>query len=335
MNTKRTSKRPNLEQSAIIEAIPEACHSELAAVEFFEQQRWGNKPCCVHCGCIGNVYKMIDQKTGQRNKRFLWRCRDCKMQYTVRIGTVYEDSRIELRHWIFAFWRAATSKKGVAALEIQRQCQLSYKSALFMMHRIRFGMTPSKPTKLSGTVEIDETYVGGKSRPGGGEGRRLRWQKKTAVFGLVERDGNIHRRVVPNVSGRTLRAAIREMVDSNSRLMTDEYPCYANIGGEFKGGHERVRHTAGEYARGDANTNTIESSFAILKRGINGIHHAVSKKHLHRYVAHYDFLWNARKINDGERTAAAIQSCEGKRLMYRQPVNAAGEDRTRTNQSQV
>jgi hypothetical protein len=142
-------KRHSLTKSKLIEEIPLACSNELAAVEFFEKQRWGADPCCMHCGSV-EVYKMRDAKTGERNKRFLWRCRDCKMQFTVRIGTVYEESRIELRHWCYAFWRASTSKKGVAALEIRRHCQISYKSALFLMNRIRFAMAPDASTpKLS------------------------------------------------------------------------------------------------------------------------------------------------------------------------------------------
>ena len=142
-----------LSDSEVIEEVPLACSDELAAVEFFERQRWGDNPICVHCGG-SHVYKMIDAATGKRNKRFLWRCHDCKKQYTVRIGTVYEETRIDLRHWCYAFWRASTSKKGVAALEIKRHCQISYRSALFLMNRIRFAMAPDCETspKLNGTV---------------------------------------------------------------------------------------------------------------------------------------------------------------------------------------
>src|SRR5713101_9109867 len=153
-------KREHLTKSEVIEAIPLACSSEISAVEFIEGQRWGKTPACVHCGSV-NVYKMADSKTGQRNKRFLWRCKDCGRQYTVRIGTVYEESRIELRHWCYAFWRAATSKKGVSALEIKRHCQISYKSALFLMNRIRFAMAPDDyQPLLTGVVECDEMYIG-------------------------------------------------------------------------------------------------------------------------------------------------------------------------------
>src|SRR5580698_5444070 len=132
----------HLVKSETISRMPVVCSNELSAVEFMEEQRWGDKPCCVHCQSA-NVYKMKDAKTGERNARFLWRCHDCKEQYTVRIGTVYEESRIPLRHWCYAFWRASTSKKGVSALEIKRNCQISYKSALSLMHRIRFALTPT------------------------------------------------------------------------------------------------------------------------------------------------------------------------------------------------
>src|ERR1039458_9045319 len=307
---------PHLETSEIIREIPLACSSELAAVEFMEAQRWSGAPCCAHCQSK-NVYQMKDAKTGERNARFLWRCHDCKEQYTVRIGTVYEESRLPLRHWCYAFWRASTSKKGVSALEIKRHCQISYKSALFLMHRIRFALTSDGGERLTGIVEADKTYVGGKPRPGAGFHKSGRGTKKTPVMVMVERGGRIHRRVVANVSGRTLRAALAECVDKKAVIITDEWLGYSGIGYRFAG-HKTVKHSAGEYARdGWIHTHTAESSFAILKRGITGIFHAVSKRHLHRYVGEFDFRWNTRRMNDGERTVAAIQSATGKRLMYR------------------
>ncbi len=311
----------NLSKSPIVKQIPAACSDELAAVEFFEFQRWGNNPCCVKCGSI-EVYKMTDAKTGERNKRFLWRCRDCKEQYTVRIGTVYEESRLPLRHWAYAFWRACISKKGVSALEIKRNCQISYKSALFLMNRIRFAMAPDLPTAppLTGTVEVDETYVGGKPRYKGNN-KRGRGTKKTPVFAAVERSGQIRRQVVANVTGKTLKAEIRKVVDPRARIMSDENSAYFGIGKEFAGGHETVTHSAKEYARGDVNTNTAESSFALVKRGIIGVYHNVSKEYLHRYLWQFDFMWNARKLNDGERTVLAIKSAEGKRLTYNAAPN--------------
>jgi transposase-like protein len=240
----------HLDRSEVIKEMPAVCSSELLAVEFFERKIWQGKPHCPHCQSA-KVYKMVDAKTGKRNKRFLWRCHDCKQQFTVRIGTVLEESRIPFRHWAYAFWRAVTSKKGVSALEIQRQCQISYPSALFLMHRIRFAMTPDKGQKFNGVVEADETYIGGKPRPGSGYHKPGRGTKKTPVFAVVERGGNIHRRVVANVSGRTLKAAIRECVEPNARIITDELSAYNGLSGYFQGGHEVVKHSIREYARGD------------------------------------------------------------------------------------
>jgi hypothetical protein len=228
-----------------------------------------------------------------------------------------------MRHWAYAFWRACTSKKGVSALEIQRNCQISYKSALFLMNRIRFAMAPDLDTAapLTGIVEVDETYVGGKPRIKG-ISKRGRGTKKTPVFAAVERGGNIRRRVVADVTGKTLKDAIRQVVDPRARIMSDENSAYNGIAKEF-GGHETVCHSAKEYARGDVNTNTAESSFAIVKRGLIGIYHNVSKEYLHRYLWQFDFVWNSRKLNDGERTVLAIKSAEGKRLTYNSAPNHA------------
>lgn len=314
----KNEEQHNLTKSEMVEEIPLACSDELAAVELFEKLRWGKSPACVHCGSV-DVYKMIDAKTGERNKRYLWRCHDCKKQFTVRIGTVYEESRLDLRHWAYTFWRASTSKKGVAALEIMRHCQISYKSALFLMNRIRFAMAPDAETpKLQGVIEADETYIGGKPRRGHTNIRKCgRGTSKVPVFAAVERNGKKRSRVVADVTGKTLKSALREMVDQKSRIITDDFNAYSGLNVRFEGGHDRVSHGTGEYVRGDVHTNTAESSFALLKRGITGIYHSVSREYLHRYLWQFDFLWNLRKLNDGERTVAAIQAAEGKRLMYR------------------
>ena len=304
----------------MVAAMPLACADETAAVELFEALRWGDKPACPHCG-DANVYKMLG-RSGPRNKRYLWRCRGCGQQYTVRIGTVYEESRLPLKHWAYAFWRACSSKKGVSALEIQRHCQISYKSALFLMHRIRFAITPDGDdvTKLTGTVEADETYCGGKPRPGTGPHKRGRGTSKVPVFAVVQRGGGIRRRVVPDVTGKTLKDAITECVDPAARLITDEFASYRGLAERFRGGHDVINHGIGEYTRGDVHTNTAESSFSLLKRGLMGIFHCVSKKHLHRYVSEFDFRWNTRKLNDGERTVQAIRESVGKRLTYRRQI---------------
>lgn len=316
----KDEKRHQLSSSEPVKEIPRACSDELAAVEFLEKQRWGNSPACVKCGRL-KVYQMRDSETGERNKRYLWRCHDCKEQYTVRVGTVYEDSRIPLKHWCYAFWRASTSKKGVSALEIKRQCQISYKSALFLMNRIRFAMAPDIETapKLSGTIECDETYVGGKPRYKG-ISKPGRGTSKTPVFAAVQRNGQIRSRILTDVTSKTLKSAIREVADRRARIITDELPFYSGIGTHFDGGHQHVSHSKREYVWKDVHTNTVESSFAMMKRGLHGIYHAVSKQYLHRYLWQFDFMWNNRYSNDGERTIAAIRGTEGKRLMYKPPM---------------
>jgi transposase-like protein len=314
-------KRHSLSKSDVIKEIPLACTDEPTAVEFLEKQRWGDTPACVKCGSV-DVYQMRDAKTGERNSRFLWRCHDCKEQYTVRIGTVYEESRIPLRHWCYAFWRACTSKKGVSALEIKRQCQISYKSALFLMNRIRFAMAPdANAPKLTGIVEIDETFIGarrprypGTSKPGHGT-------SKMPVFCAVQRDGQLRRRVVADITGKTLKAAINEEVDRQARLISDEYSAYRKIGPEYAA-HDTVCHSTREYVKlgTDIHTNTVESTHALVKRGLVGIYHNVSREYLHRYLWHFDFLWNNRQLNDGERIIAGIKAAEGKRLFYGVPL---------------
>lgn len=300
--------------------VPKACSDELAAVEFLEKQRWGDSPACPNCG-VFNVYKMMDSKTGERQANYRWRCRDCKEQFTVRIGTVFEESRIPLRHWCYAFWRASTSKKGVSALEIKRQTGLSYKSALFLLNRIRFAMSDDVTPPLNGDVEIDETWVGGKVRYHGTKHHHAS-NDKTPVLAMVERQGRVAVKPVANVRGNTLKAVIMAQVSPEAHIYTDELRAYKGIGKNFAS-HDSVNHSAGEYVRGDVTSNTVESFFATFKRGINGIYHAVSKEHLHRYTSEFQFRYNHRGMTDGERTKAAIRAADGKRLTYRDCVREA------------
>jgi len=313
-------------KSEIVAALPKACASDLAAVEFFETRRWGKTgPCCPRCGDT-DVYKMTDRKTGQRNKRFLWMCNGCKKQYTVRVGTVLEESLIPLRHWAYAFWAGAASKKGVSSMQIQRMTGLTYKSALFMMHRVRFAMAEDYRAlpKLTGTVEADEAYVGGKPRyKQAAKGPAPGWlDRKTPVVSLVERGGNIRSFVTADVTAANVGRILEENVSRESHLMTDSAPIYARTGITKRfARHGMTDHRKGEYAKPDGtHSNTVESAFSLLKRGIYGTFHNVSRKHLHRYVAEFDFRWNARKIDDGARTELAIRRGEGKRLRYRAPV---------------
>jgi transposase-like protein len=301
----------------VIAALPFACQDEKAAVEFIEKQRWGDKPFCPLCG-VFNVYQMKDSKTGERQANFRWRCHDCKGQFTVRKGTVLEDSAIPLKHWCFGFWRAATSKKGVSALEIHRQTGLSYKSSLFLLHRIRYAMAGTQFDPMGGEgkyIEADETYIGRKP----GANKRRGYGHKNAVVSLVERGGGVRSFHVPNVTAKTIKDVLLAQVSPASQLMTDQAKQYIKVGRQFVR-HEWVNHVQDEWARGDAHTNTVEGFFSLLKRGLNGIYHNVSAAHLHRYLAEFDFRYTNRELSDGQRTSLAIRQAEGKRLLYTEPL---------------
>jgi transposase-like protein len=321
---------PELAKSELVRDLPEICGDEVKAVEFFEKQRWGDSPVCPHCE-DKDVYRMTD-RDGTRNKRFLWRCRACGEQYTVRIGTVYEESRLPLKHWAYAFWRVCASKKGASALEIKRQCNISYKSALFLMHRVRFALTDSPdnpPPKLGGTVEIDETYCGGKPRLFDGKptkkGRGT--LHKTPVVAMVQRNGEVRTKVVTNVSHKNLSGFVKANIEKGSVVNTDSFSMYHTLLWPIyrvgDGRHDIVNHSKKEYARHNldgtvSHVNTCESFFSLIKRGLIGTFHAVSDKHLHRYCNEFAFRWNTRKLNDGDRVTKAVQSAEGKRLVYRE-----------------
>jgi transposase-like protein len=324
---KVASKRTALESK-----IPVACADEAAAVAFLEAQRWGGTPNCPRCG--DTDVTMMKAKDGSRNARFLWRCHGCKQQYTVKIGTIMEDSPIPFRHWCLAFYRASASKKGISALQIQRETGLTYRSALFLMHRIRWAMAPAnaQEPKLGGTVEFDETYIGGKPRYPARKDATVKYkgkakdfdQRKTAVVGGVERDGRVKARVVRSTRAAETAEIVRDMVDASAHLMTDESVIYKVVGQEYAS-HKRVKHALGQYVRYTTDgvqvtTNRIEGFWAGLKRQLHGTHHAVSRKHLHRYVSEVEFKYNNRALTDGERTVKLIQACDHRRLTYAEQI---------------
>ena len=310
-----------LGNSKQVAKLPRACSDEAAAVEFIEAQRWGSDPYCPRCESR-RVHQLKDRKTGERSKRFLWYCEICQRQFTVRIGSIMEDSRIPLRHWCYAFWAACASKKGVSALQIRRMTGLSYKSALFLMHRIRWALSDDtiSPAKLEGTIEADETYVGGKPRNKGPHNKRGMGADKTPVFAMVQRGGEARAFVPVRVTAKSISRLIEDHIrPSRARLMTDEAWVYTKIGRRFAGGHYTVNHARKEYARGDVTTNSVEGFFSLLKRGLYGTYHAVSDRHLHRYVTEFQYRYNTRKMNDGDRVTKAIRNSVGKRLHYREP----------------
>jgi transposase-like protein len=287
-----------------------------------ESIRWPNGPVCAHCGCTENI-KAIKSE----NRPGLYRCGDCKAQFSVKVKTVMHDSHLPIRLWLMAFSIMNSAKKGCSALQMQRQLGIgSYKCAWHLCHRIRHAMR-QEPLKglLSGDVAVDKTYVGGKPRKYSGvKSKTGRGTKKTPVVALVERGGRVRAFVVPNVTAKSLKVAIRENVERSSMIMTDEFAAYRGIGHDFARGHRTVNHSAGQYVRKISGkkitTNEAEAFFALLKRGITGSFHSVSKQHLNKYCDEFAYRWSYRKITDGERTFKAIVAGEGKRLTYNAPV---------------
>lgn len=292
------------------------------AREYLAAVRWPNGPICPHCGVVGGHYQL----QGQSTRPGVYKCSDCREQFTVTVGTVFERSKIALHVWLQAVYLLCSSKKGMSSKQLERTLGVTYKTAWFMTHRIREAMSDPNRGLLGGPgtpVEVDEPYWGntGKQAPG--------CAHKMNVVSPVERDGNRRSYHVANVNIKTLRPILTKQIDAKAHLMTDEAGPYKSIGKLFAQ-HSAVNHGAGEYTRGDVTTNTVESSFAILKRGLYGTFHNVSEQHLQRYATEFDFGWNYRErrvevdgkwtktgCNDSERTVMALKGISGKRLTYR------------------
>jgi len=289
----------------------------IAAATYLESIRWPNGPVCPHCGESERTPYQLKSKT-----RKLYKCAACRKQYTVTVGTIFEGSHIGLNKWLLAFYMLCSSKKGMSAHQLHRMLGVTYKTAWFMAHRIRYAMEqPPFAAPLAGVVEADETYVGGKERNRKRQDKQHktgRGTDKTPVVVLVERGGSARSFRMANVTGFELKGAIRRNVARESRIMTDSFKSYRGLNKEFAS-HEYVSHSDGEYVRGEVHTNTAENYFSILKRGIDGVYHHVSEAHLPRYLAEFDFRYNHLSRDgwtDSQRTVAALQGVVGKRLTY-------------------
>jgi transposase-like protein len=294
-------------------------HSEEAAFEYVEAHLWPEGPVCPHCGnCDGERIGRLNGKTSRPGLR---KCYACRKTFTVRIGSIFEDSHFPLRLWLQAIQLIVGSKKGVSTRQIQRTFQCSMKTAWFLMHRIREMMAPaanSGPLGGAGkTVEADETALTYSRKTDTGPGRK---PIKGTVMSLVERGGPIRSMTLDHSAMRV----IRKHVHKDSRLVTDgaqhyKFPPVA--------AHESVDHSKYEWARGDVHTNTLEGFFSVLKRGLIGVYQHVDKKHLDRYLAEFDFRQNTREklgINDQQRASMALRGARGRRLTYETTQGTAG-----------
>ena len=300
-------------------------HDEAAAYRFVEARIWPNGAVCPHCGGLDRNKLM----TGKSTRIGLYKCYDCRKPFTVKIGTIFEASHVPMNHWLQAIFLMASSKKGISSNQLHRTLGVTLKTAWFMSHRIREAMRDGALGPLGGNgeiVEVDETYFGqradkrttktsgapfikkGKSGP----------SNKRAVLGLIERNGFVRTFHVASATKENVAVLVSENIAVESMLFTDESRLYPTVGKTFNA-HMTVRHSAGEYVRGGVHTNTIESYFSIFKRGMRGTYQHCAEKHLHRYLAEFDFRHNQRValgVSDVARAGRILDGVVGKRLTY-------------------
>jgi transposase-like protein len=304
-------------------------HDEAAAFKALEAIVWPNGPTCPHCGAVDRIGRLegVRSKPSKKHpqgivRHGLWKCYHCKGQFTARKGTVFESSHLELRQWLQAAFLMCSSKKGISSNQLARTLGITVKSAWFASHRLREAMRTGGLGTLGGSgkiVESDETFIGRKK----GHSVRAGTAHKMVVHSLVERGGDVRSTVLEYVNRPDIERIVRDNVHRESRLMTDTASYYRHA--KFPtADHEMVNHEAEEWTRGDVHTNTLEGFYSIFKRGMKGIYQHCSEKHLHRYVAEFDFRYNnriARGVDDRARTTKALSGIAGKRLTYRAADN--------------
>ena len=286
--------------------------NEEAARLYFEGQRWGQTATCGHCGS--------EEVTECKNhKPMPYRCKTCRKHFSVRTGTVLAESRLPLQKWLMAMYMMTTARKGISSVQMAKELGVTQKTAWFLAQRIReTWMSNGDEDKLDGTVEVDETYIGGKSKNMHKYQRAQRKQyNKQAVVGIQQRDGELR---AAHTDRKAASRMVHDEVEHGATVMTDAASVYKHLGQAFD--HHIVNHSAGEYVRGAVHTNSIESFWALLKRGHYGIYHYMSPKHLHRYVTEFAHCHNTRQLTTMEFINTTITKSAGKRLKYAELINA-------------
>lgn len=290
-------------------------HDETAAYAFVEARIWPNGPVCPHCGCLERIGKM----GGKSTRIGAYKCYDCRKNFTVKVNTIFEASHVKMHLWLQAIHLLAGSKKGISSNQLHRTLGVTLKTAWFMSHRIREAMRSGGLSPLGGNggiVEVDETFIGRKK----GVVKSRGIVDMHAVLSMVEREsGEVRSQVIPHVRQEELIPAMLKNIDRKTHVMTDDLNAY-NYAGYTFAAHDTVNHTAGEYVRGNAYTNTVEGFFSIFKRGMRGVYQHCGERHLKRYLAEFDFRYTNRirnGIDDTKRADLALLGVVGKRLTYR------------------
>ncbi len=301
----------------------EHLQNEEAAYAWVEARLWPEGPVCPHCEGKGRISKM----QGTATRIGLYKCYACRKQFNVKVGTIFEKSHVPMHIWLQAFYLIAGSKKGISSNQLHRTLGVTLKTAWFVGHRIREAMRTgsfvASPMGGEGAIlEADETFIGKKD--GVVKSKTARgYAHKQAVLSLVERGGDVRSFRIDKADSANIKPIIDANLAKESRLMTDQASYYATLGKEFEG-HESVDHSKEEWVRGDCHTNTLEGYFSIFKRGMKGVYQHCSERHLHRYLAEFDFRYNnriARGVGDEARASKMIEGAKGKRLTYRTEAN--------------